>query len=166
MIFHWMCYTGILLLVIQMTFHWMLMKVCWFHQEWLSNAGQFLTTIQLFSCRNTWLWIYYQIIRYILIKDYTNNKFANSLLNHNFDELLTDNNINKHTYTITVYIIQSNLKLFREKMISNLELTNLWKIKCYGNTAICQNQNIIVLEILQTYSIVHEKLFYKKNRWI
>ena len=37
----------------------------------------------------------HKIIKYRLINDYTIEKFANSLLNHNFDELLSENDINK-----------------------------------------------------------------------
>ena len=37
----------------------------------------------------------HKIVKYISKTDYNIDKFANSLFNHNFDELLTDNNINK-----------------------------------------------------------------------
>ena len=38
----------------------------------------------------------HKIVKYISKTVYNIDKFANSLLNHNFDELLTDNTINKY----------------------------------------------------------------------
>ena len=67
-------------------------------------------------------------IKHKLINDYPVNKLTNSLLNHNFDELLTDNNRNKsitdfqntllHYYNLSFSIKSKTIS--RKKLFQNV----------------------------------------------
>ena len=93
-------------------------------------------------------------MRYRLINDSTKNKSANSLLNYNFDELLTEINIGKfitnfqntflHYYNSSCLIKSRNIFRNENKSFQTLDwlINKEWNVVkiniCIGNVAKCQ----------------------------
>ena len=105
----------------------------------------------------------HNIIKYRLINYYTITKFANSLLNHSFYHVLTDNNINKSItdFRNTLLHYYSLNCPMKSKTISPKNYFKPWIYQsmknqmkthqnycCYENIVKCQNLNKINLEIL------------------